>query len=105
MTWILDPAHSAVTFSAKHMMITTVRGSMKIADFDLDADPEHPELARVRVSLDAASIDTGQKMRDDHLRSDDFLKTEEFPTIDFVGTKVVRTGDHEGKLHGELTIR
>src|SRR5688572_28459039 len=105
MTWILDPAHSAVTFSAKHMMITTVRGSMKIADFDLDVDPEHPELARVRVSLDAASIDTGQKMRDDHLRSDDFLKREEFPTVDFVGTKVVRTGDHEGKLHGELTIR
>ncbi|MGH2402358.1 MAG: YceI family protein [Candidatus Limnocylindria bacterium] len=105
MTWILDPAHSAVTFSAKHMMITTVRGSMKIAEFDLDVDPEQPERASVRVSLDAASIDTGQEKRDDHLRSDDFLKTDAFPTIDFVSTGVVRTGDDEGKLHGDLTIR
>jgi polyisoprenoid-binding protein YceI len=87
------------------MMITTVRGSMKIADFELDVDPEHPELASVRVSLDAASIDTGQQKRDDHLRSDDFLKTDAFPTIDFVSTGVVRTGDDEGKLHGDLTIR
>jgi polyisoprenoid-binding protein YceI len=105
MTWTLDPAHSSVTFSAKHMMVTTVRGSMKIRDFDLDLDLDNPEASSVRVSLDAASIDTGQQMRDDHLRSADFLKADEFPTIDFVSTRIVRTGDDTGDLHGELTIR
>jgi polyisoprenoid-binding protein YceI len=105
MTWTLDPAHSSVTFSAKHMMVTTVRGSMKIRDFDLDLDVDNPEASSVRVSLDAASIDTGQQMRDDHLRSADFLKADEFPTIDFVSTRIVRTGDATGDLHGDLTIR
>jgi polyisoprenoid-binding protein YceI len=87
------------------MMVTTVRGSMKIRDFDLDLDLDNPEASLVRVSLDAASIDTGQQMRDDHLRSADFLKADEFPTIDFVSTRIVRTGDDTGDLHGELTIR
>ena len=105
MTWTLDPAHSSVTFSAKHMMVTTVRGSMKIRDFELDAVFDRPEASKVRVSLDAASIDTGQEARDQHLRSEDFLKTEEFPTIDFVSTRVVRRDDDSGELHGDLTIR
>ena len=105
MTWTLDPAHSSVTFSAKHMMVTTVRGSMKIRDFELEADFDKPETAKVRVSLDAASIDTSQEARDQHLRSEDFLKTEEFPTIDFVSTRVVRRDDDSGELHGDLTIR
>jgi polyisoprenoid-binding protein YceI len=78
---------------------------MKIRDFDLDLDVDNPEASSVRVSLDAASIDTGQQMRDDHLRSADFLKADEFPTIDFVSTRIVRTGDDTGDLHGELTIR
>ena len=105
MTWTLDPAHSSVTFSAKHMMVTTFRGSMKIADFELEADFDKPENSKVRVSLDAASIDSGQEGRDQHLRSEDFLKTEEFPTIDFVSTRVVRRADDSGELHGDLTIR
>jgi polyisoprenoid-binding protein YceI len=56
MTWTLDSAHSAVTFSARHMMVTTVRGTMAIRDLDLDIDPDAPERSNVRVSLDAASI-------------------------------------------------
>ena len=104
MTWTLDPAHSSVTFSAKHMMVTTVRGSMQIRDFDLDFDPRTPDASTVRVSLDAASIDTGQEARDQHLRSEDFLKTEEFPTIDFVSTRIVPDGDAYA-IHGDLTIR
>ena len=103
--WKLDTAHTQVNFSAKHMMVTTVRGTMKIRDFELDFDLDDPESSRVRVSLDAASIDTGQRMRDDHLRSADFLKVDEFPTVDFVSTRIVRTGETEGELHGDLTIR
>lgn len=101
MTWTLDPAHTAVTFSAKHMMVTTVRGSMKIRDLDLDFHPDDLETSSVRVSMDAASIDTGHDARDQHLRSADFLKTDEYPTIDFVSTEI--TGD--GQIHGNLTIR
>ncbi len=104
MTWTLDEAHSSVTFSAKHMMVTTVRGSMRIRDLDLDFRPDDLEASSVRASLDAASIDTGQQMRDDHLRSADFLKADEFPTIDFVSTRVVRDGDAYA-IHGDLTIR
>ncbi|MGQ0609054.1 MAG: YceI family protein [Chloroflexota bacterium] len=106
MTWTLDPAHSSVTFSAKHMMVTTVRGSMKITDFDLDFDPDDHRASRVRVSLDAASIDTAQDARDQHLRSEDFLNVDEFPTIDFVSTRIEGNGhDRSGKIHGDLTIR
>lgn len=106
MTWTLDPAHSAVTFSAKHMMITTVRGSMKIADFNLAFDPDDLASSSVRVSLDTASIDTANDARDQHLRSEDFLKVEEFPTIDFVSTRIERGGTNgSGSIHGDLTIR
>jgi polyisoprenoid-binding protein YceI len=105
MTWTLDPAHSSVTFSAKHMMVTTVRGSMKIRDFDLEFDPDNLEASRVRVSLDAASIDTAQEARDEHLRSADFLETEAHPTIDFVSTRIEPTRGDEYRIYGDLTIR
>lgn len=104
MTWTLDPAHSSVTFSVKHMMVTTVRGSLKVRDFVLDFDPEAPVAGTVRVSLDAASIDTGQEGRDVHLRSADFLATDEYPTIDFVSTAIQPDGDGWA-IHGDLTIR
>jgi len=104
MTWTLDTAHSAVTFSAKHMMITTVRGSVAVRDFDLEFDPQRPERSSVRVRLDAASIDTGQEARDQHLRSADFLATDEHPTIDFASTRIEPAGDRY-RIHGDLTIR
>lgn len=104
MTWTLDPAHSSVTFSAKHMMVTTVRGSMRIRDLDLDFDPDDLRASTVRVALDAASIDTGMEQRDAHLRSGDFLAVDEFPTIDFVSTRIEPAGSGY-RIHGALTIR
>jgi polyisoprenoid-binding protein YceI len=104
MTWTLDPAHSAVTFSTKHMMVTTVRGGMQIRDFDLDFDPDDLAASSVRVSLDVASIDTGQAMRDNHLRSADFFDAEKFPVIDFVSTRIEADGDGYA-IRGDLTIR
>lgn len=104
MTWTLDPAHSSVTFSAKHMMVTTVRGSVKIRDFELDFDPDDLAASKVSVKLDAASIDTNQEQRDAHLRSADFLDVENHPTIDFVSTKIEPDGD-DYRIHGDLTIR
>ena len=104
MTWTLDPAHSSVTFSAKHMMVTTVRGSMQLRDVDLAFDPHDLSASSVRVSLDAASINTGQEARDEHLRSPDFLETEAHPTIDFVSARIEPDGG-DYRIHGGLTIR
>jgi polyisoprenoid-binding protein YceI len=105
MTWTIDSAHSSVTFSAKHMMVTTVRGSMKIRDFDLDFDPDNLVDSRVRVVLDAASIDTDQQMRDDHLRSADFLDVANHPDITVQSTEIVPRGGDEYEIRGDLTIR
>jgi polyisoprenoid-binding protein YceI len=104
MTWQLDPAHSTVTISAKHMMVTTVRGTLAIRQAVLDFDPEHPDRSSIDVSLDAASIDTGVDGRDAHLRSPDFLDAPSYPDITFHSTSVEPAG-RRWKLHGELTIR
>ena len=104
MTWTLDAAHSAVTFSAKHMMVTTVRGTMAIRDFELDFRPDDLAASSVRVSLDAASIDTGQEGRDQHLRSADFLEVEAHPTIEFDSTRIERSRGGYA-IYGDLTIR
>lgn len=105
MNWTIDPAHSSVTFSAKHMMVTTVRGSMKIRDFDLDFDPNDLAASSVRVVLDAASIDTNQQMRDDHLRSADFLDVATYPELTFRSTEIAPKGGDDYEIRGDLTIR
>lgn len=104
MNWTLDPVHSSVTFSVKHMMVSTVRGSMQIRDFELDFDPDDLSASTVRVSMDPATIDTGQEMRDNHLRSADFFDVEQHPTLDFVSTRIEPNGDGYA-IHGDLTIR
>lgn len=104
MNWNLDTDHSSVTFSAKHMMISTVRGSMRIRDFDLEFEPDDPIRSQVWVALDVASIDTGQAARDAHLRSADFFDAEQHPTIEFVSTRLEGSGT-SGRIHGDLTIR
>lgn len=105
MTWELDPAHSSVTFSTKHMMVTTVRGTIAIDDASVDFDEEHPDRSSVEVRLSAASVDTGQPARDQHLRSADFLDAETFPYLTFRSTSVKPAGDDEFVLKGDLTIR
>lgn len=104
MTWKLDTAHSALVVSARHMMITTVRGTLQIADATLDFDPEHPERSSVEARIDAASIDTGVEQRDAHLRSPDFLDAEQHPHIVFRSTRIEPKGAAY-LVHGDLTIR
>src|SRR5690348_8052276 len=72
-TWRLDPTHSSVEFSVKHMMMTTVRGRFKEVRGTLTADEEHPEGCCAEVEIQAASIDTGSPDRDAHLRGPDFF--------------------------------
>jgi polyisoprenoid-binding protein YceI len=102
-TWNIDTSHASVSFSVKHLMAAKVRGSFKSFSGTIDvADPV--EESSVRVSIGAASIDTGAEDRDNHLRSADFLDVENYPTLDFVSTAVRPTsGGYE--VDGELTIR
>jgi polyisoprenoid-binding protein YceI len=108
-TWKLDPAHSSLEFSVKHMMMTTVRGRFKNLTATLSGDRDHPEQAAVDVTIDAASIDTGVADRDGHLTSADFFDAEHFPQITFRGTRFEgqppkKEGDRF-RLHGDLRIR
>jgi polyisoprenoid-binding protein YceI len=105
MAWQIDPAHSEILFSVKHMMISTVRGKFSTFSGTIDADEQHPTAAQVKVEIDAASIDTGNEQRDTHLRSADFLNAEQYPTITFKSTKIERIDEHHGRLYGDLTIR
>ncbi|WOQ68650.1 YceI family protein [Microbacterium limosum] len=102
-TWVLDPSHSEVAFSVRHMMISKVRGTFGVKSATLIA-PENPLEAQVTASVDAASIDTKDEGRDQHLRSADFFDVETYPTIDFRSTGV-RVEDGDFLVDGELTIR
>lgn len=102
--WKLDPTHSIVEFSAKHLMITTVKGRITDVQGTIYADEQNPENSSVEATLNAASIDTRTEQRDNHLRSADFLHVEQFPAIEFRSTKV-EGNKEEFKLTGDLTIR
>jgi polyisoprenoid-binding protein YceI len=104
-TWGLDPVHSSVQFSARHMMVTNVRGQFRDFAVDVDFDPQHPEQGHVRATIQAASIDTGMEQRDQHLRSADFLDVATHPTLAFSSTGISRSGDDRFHIQGDLTIR
>lgn len=104
-TWVIDPAHTLVEFSAKHMMVTTVKGRFAELSGTIAGDETNPADATVEVTIDATSIDSRNDQRDTHLRSADFLDTEHFPDITFVATSVRPTGDDEFEVTGDLTIR
>jgi polyisoprenoid-binding protein YceI len=102
-TWVLDPAHSEVHFSVRHMMISKVRGTFGVKSATLYA-PENPLQARVEASVDVTSLDTNDQNRDGHLRSADFFDTENHPTMEFRSTGV-RAQDGDLLVDGDLTIR
>lgn len=104
-TWGIDPAHSSAEFTVKHMMVTTVRGSMKIADGAIRVDESDPGRSFVEARVDVASVDTGVADRDAHLRSDDFFNAERFPYFTFRSTGVTPATDAGWRLAGDLTVR
>ena len=103
--WTFEPGHTAAEFCARHMMVTHVRGHFKDVHGTLDFDPDGPSDSSVEVVIDARKIWTGEQMRDDHLRSADFLDVENFPEIRFRGNKVVVIGEVDYQVTGTLTIR
>ena len=102
--YTLDPTHSRIGFSARHAMVTTVRGQFKEFEGTAHIDTAVPSNSSVRVSIRTASIDTGVADRDAHLRSGDFFDAESNPEITFVSTDVSRDGD-DWAITGDLTIK
>jgi polyisoprenoid-binding protein YceI len=103
--WRIDPAHSEIQFVARHMMIAKVRGRFRQFEGWLDV-AERVEDSSVEVVIHAASIDTGDEQRDDHLRSPDFLGVERFPQITFRSTSVAPGRDPDRYVVvGDLSIR
>ena len=102
-TWDLDPVHSHIGFAARHLMVSKVRG--KFDKFDVQiVTAEKPLDSTVTVSIDAGSVDTGNEMRDNDLRSERFLDVANYPLITFKSTSVTPDGDGY-KVVGDLTIR
>ena len=102
-TWALDPTHSEVTFSVKHLAISKVRGIFERFTASI-VTAEDPSKSTVEASIEVASINTNQKDRDKHLRTNDFFKADEFPNITFTSSSVVLTGD-DITVVGDLTLR
>jgi polyisoprenoid-binding protein YceI len=105
MNWNIDPTHSLIEFSVKHMMITTVRGQFKSFNGTLTIDPENLAASKVEGSIDVASIDTKEEQRDGHLRSVDFFDVENYPHMTFRSTRIESVGGDEFKVYGEMTIK
>jgi polyisoprenoid-binding protein YceI len=104
-TWDIDPSHSNVEFSVRHMMVTTVKGHFKKASGVVEIDDKNIAKSSVEVTIDAASVDTREAKRDGHLMSPDFFDVTKYPTITFKSTKVEKAGNAKLKVTGDLTIR
>jgi polyisoprenoid-binding protein YceI len=103
--WKFDTVHSSVSFSVRHMMISRVHGSFKIWSGVLETDDANPANSKVQVTIDAASIDTKEPPRDEHLRSADFFDAANHPNITFESTGAQKVGSQHYKVTGNLTIR
>ena len=104
-TYTLDPAHSRIGFVARHAMVTKVRGAFNEFEGTAVLDGDNPANSSASVTIQVNSIDTRQAQRDDHLRSNDFLSMDEYPTITFASTGARQVDDENFELTGDLTVK
>jgi polyisoprenoid-binding protein YceI len=102
-TWEIDPSHSSVNFSARHLMVSKVRGRFTSFQGTIKV-PEDALQSSVNVVIDTASIDTRDESRDAHLKSADFVDVEKYPTITFASTEVTDLDGSDFTLRGHLSI-
>jgi polyisoprenoid-binding protein YceI len=102
--YALDKAHTSVGFSVRHLGVSNVRGQFNDFDGVIQLDAKDPAKSSVKVSIKAASINTGNENRDKHLRSDDFFDVDKFPELTFASSKVVKKGEGY-EMTGTLTIK
>jgi polyisoprenoid-binding protein YceI len=104
-TWNIDPTHSTVGFTVRHMVFAKVRGRFSAFSGAIALDEADLTRSSVAVSIEATSIDSGVADRDNHLRSPDFFDVATHPKLEFASTRVQKTGDTTFDVHGNLTIR
>ena len=104
-TYTIDPAHTRIGFVARHAMVTKVRGSFNEFEGTAVVDGDNPANSSVRLTIDAASIDTRNAQRDEHLRTNDFLALEQYPQITFVSSNISQVDETTFEVSGDLTIK
>lgn len=104
-TYNVDPAHTRIGFVARHAMVTKVRGAFKEFTGSGYFDGEDATKSNLEITIQAKSIDTANTDRDNHLRSNDFFDMDVYPEIQFKSTGVVKTGEDEYEVTGDLTVR
>ncbi|MEO8437433.1 MAG: YceI family protein [Chloroflexota bacterium] len=104
-TFAIDPAHTDVLFSAKHMMVTTVRGTFTDVSGTIDLDEAKPTASKAELTVKAVSVDTGFAARDNHLRSDDFFAAETYPDITVVSSEIKPKGGNDYVVTADVTIK
>ena len=102
-TWTIDPTHSHVEFSVRHLMIATVKGRFADVQGTVIIDETDPVRSELDITINPASIDTRVAQRDEHLRSADFFDVEKYPTITFKSRRIERDGD-DLRVIGDLTL-
>jgi polyisoprenoid-binding protein YceI len=103
-TWQLDPPHSSAQFSVRHLGVSTVRGAFTKVSGSVVYDPANLGKSSIQATIDAASVDTRVEMRDNDLRSPNFLDAQRYPTITFQSKKVESAGPGKLKVTGDLTL-
>jgi len=103
-TWNLDPVHSNISFSARHMMISDVRGEFDKFSGTITANGDDPKSVEIEATIDAASINTRSDKRDADLKGPNFLDVAKYPTITFKSLKIEPDGDGKWKVTGDLTL-
>ena len=104
MAWSIDPAHSSVGFSARHLGLSKVRGLFTRFSGEVDGDPSDLTTASGRFEVEMDSVDTGSPDRDAHLKGADFFDVEKYPKMTFVSKSVAKSGN-DYKVVGDLTIK
>lgn len=105
MAWQVDKSHTHINFTARHMMISKVRGEFTDYDIDVNFDENNPAATTVNVAIKADSINTRDEKRDAHLKSPDFFNAAEYPVLTFKSKRVEQSSPTHGRLIGDLTIR
>ena len=104
-TWNIDPSHSAISFSVRHMVVSKTRGRFTKWSGQISFDPANPAGSSVLVTIEPASIDSADAQRDAHLKSADFFDVEKYPTATFKSTKVQDLGGGKLRIAGDLTLK